>query len=53
MLWNEKRGHQLVTLKHIKRSLSPALFMLCQQMVHACRLAQILCRYQIWTELIE
>ena len=31
VLWNEKRGHQLVPLKHIKRSLSSPLFMLCQQ----------------------
>ena len=28
---SEKRGHQLVPLKRIKRSLSPPLFMLCQQ----------------------
>ena len=31
VLWNEKRGHQLVPLKRIKEVSTPPLFMLCQQ----------------------
>ena len=31
VLWNEKRGHQLVPLKHIKEAPTLPLFMLCQQ----------------------
>ena len=31
VLWNDKRGHQLVTLKHIKVASTHSSFMLCQQ----------------------
>ena len=56
VLWNDKRGHQLVPLKCIKGAPTHSSFMLhlyANKMVHACRMAQILCRYQISTELIE